>query len=158
MVEHEEREGGGNEMNKIFAAAAVVAALTIGALTILAAAAQATSSRPAGMSRAEYRALTLRGEALDRQYGLGVTVRAGMTAPEYRALMLRSEALNEKFGVEAQTPPAAVARPSTISDRFSWGAFGIGAATMFGLVLLVGGGLLIGNPAARHARRARAFS
>src|SRR5215470_3171754 len=154
MVEHEEREGGGNQMNKIFAAAAL-AALTIGALTVLAGAAQATPSRPTGMSKPEYRALTLRGEALNQQYRLGVAAPTGMTAPEYRALMLRSEALNEKFGVVAQTPPAVVARPSTFSDSFSWGAFGIGAAAMFGLVLLVSGGLLIGSPAARHAGRAR---
>lgn len=145
-------------MNKIFAAAAVVAALTIGALTVLAGAAQATPSRPTGMSKAEYRALTLRGEALNRRYVLGVAAPTGMTAPEYRALMLRSEALNAMVGDEAQTPPAVVARPSTFSDSFSWGAFGIGAAAMFGLVLLVGGGLLVGSPVARHARRARAFS
>src|SRR5215813_13399704 len=119
MVEHEEREGGGNQMNKIFAAAAVVAALTIGALTVLAGAAQATPSRPTGMSKAEYRALTLRGEALNQRYVLGVAAPTGMTAPEYRALMLRSEALNAMFGDEVQTPPALVARPSTFSVNFS---------------------------------------
>ena len=96
-------------MTRIFAAAAVVTALTIAVLTALAGAAQATPSRSAGMSKAEYRALMLRSEALDQRYGLHDqrAVPAGMTRAEYRALMLRSEALNEKYGLGAHRAPAA---------------------------------------------------
>jgi hypothetical protein len=82
--------------------AAVLA--TVSALTALAGFAQAGTSRPPSMSKAEYRALMLRGEALNQKYGLGPqrAVPQGMTAAEYRALMLRSEALNQKYGLGPQ--------------------------------------------------------
>lgn len=77
--------------------AAVLA--TVSALTALAGVAQAGTSRPPGMSQAEYRALTLRSEALNQKYGLGPQrALQGMTAAEW-ALMLRSEALNQKYGL-----------------------------------------------------------
>ena len=56
-------------MTRIFAAAAVVTALTIGLLTALAGAAPGETPRPAGMSQAEYQALTLRSEASIRNTG-----------------------------------------------------------------------------------------
>ena len=79
--------------------AAVLA--TVSALTALAGVAQAGTSRPPSMSKAEYRALMLRSEALNQKYGLGPqeAVPQGMTAAEYRALMLRSEALNQRYGL-----------------------------------------------------------
>ncbi len=88
--------------------AAVLAA--VAALTALAGVAQAQTSRPPGMSSAEYEALMLRSEALNQEYGLG--------------------------------SPAAVDVPSEPTDStgdFAWGAFGIGAAAMFGLGVVAGG-------------------
>ena len=42
---------------------------TIGAIVVLAASAQAATSKPAGMSQPEYRALMIRSEALNKLYG-----------------------------------------------------------------------------------------
>jgi hypothetical protein len=119
--------------------AAVLA--TVSALTALAGVAQAGTSRPQSMSKAEYRALMLRSEALDRTYGPGPqrAVPQGMTAAEYRALMLRSEALNQKYGLGKQKAAAVTSQPTNSTRSFAWGAFGIGAAVMFGLALLAGG-------------------
>jgi hypothetical protein len=89
--------------------AAVLA--TVGALSALAGVAHAETSRPPGMSQGEYRALTLRSEALNEEHGLGTqsAVPRGMTAAEYRALMLRSEALNRQYGLGSGTyRPAAM--------------------------------------------------
>jgi hypothetical protein len=44
---------------------------TIGATLVLAVPVQASSSKPAGTSKAEYRALMLRSEGLNKQYHLG---------------------------------------------------------------------------------------
>jgi hypothetical protein len=82
--------------------AAVLAAVS--ALAALAGVAQAGTSRPQSMSKAESRALMLRSEALNERYGLGPqrAVPQSMTAAEYRAVMLRSEALNQKYGLGPQ--------------------------------------------------------
>ena len=118
--------------------AAVLA--TVSALTVLVGAAQAGTSRPPSMSKAEYRALMLRGEALNQKYGLGrQAVPQGMTAAEYRALMLRGEALNQKYGLGKQNAAAVASQRANATPGFAWGAFGIGAAVMFGLALLAGG-------------------
>jgi hypothetical protein len=78
----------------------VAALLTaVAALAFFAGSAQAASSRPAGMTKAEYRALILRSEALNRQYGLGSYKPTAMGSQEYRALVLRSKALNAKYGL-----------------------------------------------------------
>jgi hypothetical protein len=122
--------------------AAVLA--TVSTLTALAGVAQAGTSRPPSMSKAEYRALMLRSEALNQKYGLGPqrAVAHGMTAAEYRALMLRSEALNQKYGLGKQKAAAGTSQPTNSTRGFAWGAFGIGAAVMFGLALLAGGFLV----------------
>ena len=102
-----------------------------------------STSKPAAMSKAEYRALMLRSEALNQKYRLGTWkgVPAGMTAPQYRALEIRSEALNKLYGLGSSNAPT-VARASTASSQgFAWGEFGIGAAAMLGLVLLAAGGI-----------------
>jgi hypothetical protein len=119
--------------------AAVLA--TVSALTALAGVAQAGTSRPPSMSKAEYRALMLRSEGLNQEYGLGRqrAVPQGMTAAEHRALMLRSEALNQEYGLGKQKAAAVTSQPTTSTRGFAWGAFGIGAAVMFGLALLAGG-------------------
>ena len=119
--------------------AAVIA--TVSALTALAGVAQAGTSRPPSMSEAEYRALMLRSEALNQKYGLGPqrAVPQGMTAAGYRALMPRSEALNQKYGLGQHKAAAVPSQPTNSTRGFAWGAFGIGAALMFGLALLAGG-------------------
>jgi len=119
--------------------AAVLA--TVSALTALAGVAQAETSRPPGMSQAEYQALMLRSEALNQTYGRGPqsAVPQGMTAAEYRALMLRSEALDQGYGRGTQTAAVVTSQPTDPTRGFAWGAFGIGAAAMFGLGLLAGG-------------------
>ena len=119
--------------------AAVLA--TVSALTALAGVAQAGTSRPPSMSQAEYQALMLRGEALNQEYGLGPqsAVPQGTTAAEYRALKLRSEALNQKYGLGKQKAAAVTSQPTNSTRGFAWGAFGIGAAVMFGLALVAGG-------------------
>jgi hypothetical protein len=92
-----------------------------------------------GMSAAEDGALMLRSEALNQKYGLGPqrAVPQGMTAAG--ALMLRSEALNQKYGLGKQKAAAVTSQPTNSTRGFAWGAFGIGAALMFGLALLAGG-------------------
>jgi uncharacterized membrane protein YbhN (UPF0104 family) len=118
------------------------------AFALLAGVARA-GSRPAGMSNAEYRALLVRSDALNRMNHLGKYSRtpAGMTAAEYRALRLRSEGLNRAYGL------GGTARPSVIETGFEWSAFGIGAAAMAGLVLLASG-----IAASRYGLRARTSS
>ena len=79
----------------------VAALLTaVAALVFFAGSVQAANSRPAGMTKAEYRALMLRSEALNRQDGLGsgTDKPAAMGWQEHRALVLRSKALNAKYG------------------------------------------------------------
>lgn len=92
---------------------------------------------PSGLSKAEYRALFVRSDALNRAYHLGrySRVPAGMTSAEYRAALLRGQALNRMYGVRA---PAVVA---VGNGGFEWSAFGIGAAAMAGFVLLTGGAI-----------------
>ena len=125
----------------------LVLVTTIGALLLLAGPASA-SSKPSGMTKAEYRALMLRSQALNEKYGLG----SGMTKAEYRALMLRSEALNRKYhlGAFAVTKPAVVAT----SDSFAWGDFAIGSVATLGGVLLAAG-VIAGSRHGRGVLRAR---
>jgi hypothetical protein len=144
----------------------VAALLTaVAALAFFAGSVQGANSRPAGMTQAEYRALMLRSEALNRHYGLGsVTYKPAATALMLRsealnrhyglgsgtykpaatgwqqALVLRSQALNAKYGlggahVVASTPPAV----TVAENGFVWGDFAIGAAAMLGLVLVATG-------------------
>ena len=130
---------------------------TIGAIVVLAASAQAATSRPAGMSQPAYRALMIRSEALNKLYGNAVTrlspqqftglYQAGanrMAPQEFAALVARSEALNRQSGLDRTSQPTKVVeQPTGSGNGFDWGDFGIGAAAMLGLVLL-SGGLLAG--------------
>jgi hypothetical protein len=63
---------------------------------------------------------------------------AGMTKAEYRALMLRSHALNKKYHLGSWAVSPASTTAST-GGGFAWSAFGIGAAAMLGVVLLASG-------------------
>jgi hypothetical protein len=140
-------------------AALLTAVIAIG---LLAGTAVAGNSRPAGMSKAEYRALMLRSQALDEKYGLGewAAKPPSMSHAEFRALMIRSRALNEKYGVgvsKVTTPAPRVAAPVVARDGFVWGDFAIGAAAMLGLVLLVAG-LVAGGRHGRGVLRTRSSS
>ena len=121
----------------------VAALLTaVAALALSAGSVQAANSRPAGMTNAEYRALMLRGEALNRQYGLGSWANkpAAMGWQEYRALVLRGKALNAKYGLGGAHVVASTAPAVTVADDgFVWGDFAIGAAAMLGFVLVATG-------------------
>jgi hypothetical protein len=99
------------------------------------------AAKPAAMSKAEYRALMIRSEALNEKYRLGEWkgVPAGMTPPQYRAIMIRSEALNKRYGLGPSAAATSTAAPSVSSHGFAWGAFGIGLAAMLGLVLVAAG-------------------
>jgi hypothetical protein len=106
------------------------------------------------MTKAEYRALMLRSEALNQKYRLGdwKGVPAGMTPPQYRALEIRSEALNKLYGLGNRSATPTPTQTSTASsDGFAWRAFGIGAVAMLGLVLLVSG-VIAGNRYTRGAQ------
>ena len=133
--------------------ATVLAAIV--ALAAVTSVAQAATSKPAGMSKAEYRALVIRSDALNQKYGLGEWkgVPQGMTPAEHRALVIRSEALNKQYGL-GKWSKSATARATTSTNGFSWGAFGIGAVAMLGLVL-VGIGLVAGNRQRHNAPRVR---
>ena len=79
------------------------------------------STAPQGVTAAAYRALMLRGEALNEKYHLGrySTASQGMTAAAYRALMVRGEALNEKYhgiGLQDGWYQSALEQSSVISD------------------------------------------
>jgi hypothetical protein len=131
------------------------------ALTAFVGVAQAANSKPAGMSNAEYRAVMIRSEALNERYGLGESkggVPQGMTAAEYRSMRLHGEALNKKYGLGRWSKAAATTTsaptPTISSGGFAWGAFGIGAVAMLGLVLLAAG-VLAGSRYTREAPRVR---
>ena len=126
-----------------------LAALAIGAVLAGATATAASAGVPEGMTKAEYRALQIRSEALNNLYGNAVTrlspaqfaaywnAGASRLSPDaFNALVVRSEGLNS-YGktLQASTPVAS----TSASTSFAWDDFGIGMAAAFGLVLLTGG-------------------
>ena len=93
---------------------------TIGAIVVLAASAQAATSKPAEMSQPEYRALMIRSEALNTLHGNAVTrlspqqfkglYQAGanrMAPQEFAALVARSEGLNRRYGIGVRPRPVS---------------------------------------------------
>jgi hypothetical protein len=127
-----------------------LAALAIGAVLAGETATAASAGVPEGMTKAAYRALHIRSEALNNLYGNAVTRlspaqfaaywNAGawrLSPDEFNALVVRSEALNNLYGktLQASTPVAS----TSASTSFAWDDFGIGMAAAFGLVLLTGG-------------------
>ena len=126
-----------------------LAALAIGAVLAGETAAAASAGVPEGMTKAAYRALHIRSEALNNLYGNAVTrlspaqfaaywnAGASRLSPDaFNALVVRSEGLNS-YGktLQASTPVAS----TSASTSFAWDDFGIGMAAAFGLVLLTGG-------------------
>jgi hypothetical protein len=126
-----------------------LAALAIGAVLAGETATAASAGVPEGMTKAAYRALHIRSEALNNLYGNAVTrlspaqfaaywnAGASRLSPdEFNALVVRSEGLNS-YGktLQASTPVAS----TSASTSFAWDDFGVGMAAAFGLVLLTGG-------------------
>jgi hypothetical protein len=141
---------------KISTTAQRIAAIVVAiAAVAVAGVAQAATSRPAAMSKAEYRALVIRSEALNQKYHLGQWqgVPQGMTPSEYRALVVRGEALNKQYGL-GKWSKASATQSASSTQGFSWGAFGIGAVAMLGLVL-VGIGVIAGNRQRHNAPSVR---
>ena len=110
-----------------------LAALAIGAVLAGATAAAASAGVPEGMTKAEYRALHIRSEALSNRYGNAVR---RLSPDVLNALAVRSEGLNS-YGKTRETSTPAASTPTSTS--FAWDDFGIGMAAAFGLVLLTGG-------------------
>jgi hypothetical protein len=79
---------------------------------------------------------------------------AGMSKAEYRALMLRSEALNRKYHLGSYSVAARASEPVTSPGGFAWSAFGIGATAMLGLILLTSG-VIAGGRYGRRVPRTR---
>ena len=126
-----------------------LAALAIGAVLAGETATAASAGVPEGMTKAAYRALHIRSEALNNLYGNAVTrlspaqfaaywnAGASRLSPDaFNALVVRSEGLNS-YGktLQASTPVASTSAPTS----FAWDDFGTGMAAAFGLVLLTGG-------------------
>jgi len=118
-----------------------LAALAIGAILAGASATVALAGVPEGMTKAQYRALHLRSEALNKRYGNAVTRltpaqfaaywKAGawrLSPDEFNALVVRDKTLRA-------TPAAS----TSASTSFAWDDFGIGMAAAFGLLLLTSG-------------------
>ena len=126
-----------------------LAALAIGAVLAGETATAASAGVPEGMTKAAYRALHNRSEALNNLYGNAVTSlspaqfaaywNAGasrLSHDEFNALVVRSEGLNSHGKTPRASTPVA---PTSASTSFAWDDFGIGMAAAFGLVLLTGG-------------------
>lgn len=111
-----------------------LAALAIGAVLAGETATAASAGVPEGMTKAAYRALHIRSEALNNLYGNAVTrlspaqfaanwsAGASRLSPdEFNALLVRSEGLNS-YGktLQASTPVAS----TSASTSFAWDDFG----------------------------------
>ena len=110
-----------------------LAALAIGAALAGATATAASAGVPEGMTKAEYRALHIRSEALSNRYGDAVT---RLSPDALNALAVRSEGLNS-YGLTRQASTPAASTPAATS--FAWDDFAVGMAAAFGLLLLTGG-------------------
>ena len=127
-------------MKKLAIIGMVFAGLMLSSATALA--------QPAGMTKAEYRAVLIRSEALNQRYGLGqysqqaidnklgeIGAWAAPSSQQTDTTPLVSEKLSG-LGVGEPTTTAS-------SDRgFDWNDAGIGAALAFGFVVLGVGSLL----------------
>jgi hypothetical protein len=122
----------------------------MGALLVLGGSAQAAASKPAGMSKAEYRALMLRGQALNEKYGLGASQGvANRIVDEPTTNRITDDYFRDAQRSVNASPPVTNrivddyfrdAAPAVASaNGFHWGAFGIGIAVAFGAMLLLAG-------------------
>jgi hypothetical protein len=111
----------------IVAVAVIAAALGLGSAL--------GATPPTGMSAQEYKALVIRGQALNDLYG------EPEVTSQYKAMVradrIRGEAMNRlaKSGVFTASP---VPSDTVARDGFDWTDFAIGLGAMFGFVLLAG--------------------
>jgi len=112
-----------------FARLALIASL---AALVLTQAALAKPVQPASKA-AVIRAEMIRGDALNRMFGLGKY--ASPTPAQLRAIQRRSIALNRYYGLGQFARPAA--------PGFDWGDAGIGGAAVLGTVLLAAAGAAV---------------
>ena len=110
-----------------------LAALAIGAALAGATATAAAAGVPDGMTKAEYRALHIRSEALSNRYSSAVS---RLSPDALNALAVRSQALNS-YGKTRQPSTPVASTPASTS--FAWDDFVVGMAAAFGLFLLAGG-------------------
>ena len=130
--------------------ATIAVSMVLGAV-----AAPGAQAGPGQMSPEAQQALHRRSVALNVIYGAGKP--AGITHAQYRASLARGAALNERYGLPVvltsgeierlygtgRTSSTELAPATSSAPGFSWGAFGMGAAVMFGLALLAG---FVGRP------------
>jgi hypothetical protein len=125
---------------------ATVIIATLGFATFVVAQAAAKPTSATGMSHAEYRALELRSEALNQQYGLGIPVKGenyfARGLPE-SSPVVHVPVMGENYfarGLPTSTPTNLASAPSD-STNFQWGDAGIGAAALLGLMAIVAGAI-----------------
>jgi hypothetical protein len=84
-----------------------------------------------GPTKAEQRADTLRGQALNEKYSLGA-YKTDVTRAEYRALMLRSEALNKRYSLGAYKigPSQAEQRADSLRGEALNRKYGLGVESL----------------------------
>jgi hypothetical protein len=117
-----------NRLSTTIVAVAVIAA-TLGLGSGLGA------TPPTGMSAQEYKALVIRGQALNDLYG------EPEVTSQYKAMVradrIRGEAMNRLARSGVFTAPP-VPSDTVAGDGFDWTDFAIGLGAMFGFVLLAG--------------------
>ena len=105
-------------------------------------------AQPTGMSKAEYRAMMIRSEALNQRYGLGQYSQQAIDNKlgEIGAWAPSSQYADSTPLVSEKLSGLGVGEPTTTlasSDQgFDWNDAGIGAALAFGFVVLGVGSLL----------------
>jgi hypothetical protein len=126
-------------------ATVIIAVLGFATFAVAQAAAKPTSAT--GMSQAEYRALELRSEALNQQYGLGIPVKGenyfARGLPESSSPVVNVPVTGENYfarGLPTSTPTNLASAPSD-STNFQWSDAGIGAAALVGLMAIVAGAI-----------------
>jgi hypothetical protein len=116
---------------------------------------QATSAKPVSSQVMQQSSLVSE-KVAGLNLGVESQKPASMTSAEYRALMIRSEALNRKYAVEGSAKPIVSEKlgglqlPATSTttfvtssgSEFDWSDAGIGAGVVFGTMLL-GAGLVL---------------
>ena len=106
---------------------------------------------PAGMTKAEYRALMVRSEALNQKYGLYEYAQPGLlsqvqTGP--KKAVVKSN-VNQKLGEIGAWAVPSKSKASSSGDGLDWSNAGIGVALAFGVAVLGVGSLLT----VRHQQR-----
>ena len=104
-------------------------------------------AQPSGMTKAEYRALMLRSEALNQRYGLGQYSQQAINNKlgEIGAWAVPSKQQTESTPLVSEKLAGLDLQPATTSTSgsgFDWNDAGIGAALAFGFVVLGVGSLL----------------